>query len=88
MPFQGLILIGQVVPKLWPFIYQPMKGHVAAYAWLRRPVCSRPTMTSRAGYDGDRCLSYRGVRVAMVNGSECHGKQRQGGKLDFNFDYN
>ena len=22
MPFQGLILIGQVVPKLWPFIYQ------------------------------------------------------------------
>ena len=22
VPFQGLILIGQVVPKLWPFIYQ------------------------------------------------------------------
>ena len=22
MPFQGFILIGQVVPKLWPFIYQ------------------------------------------------------------------
>ena len=22
MPFQGLILIGQVLPKLWPFIYQ------------------------------------------------------------------
>ena len=22
MPFQSLILIGQVVPKLWPFIYQ------------------------------------------------------------------
>ena len=21
----------------------------------------------------------------MVNGSECHGKQRQGGKFDFNF---
>ena len=24
----------------------------------------------------------------MVNGSECHGKQRQGGKLDFNLDFN
>jgi len=29
VPFQGLILIGQVVPKLWPFIYQPMTGHGA-----------------------------------------------------------
>ena len=29
VPFQGFILIGQVVPKLWPFIYQPMTGHGA-----------------------------------------------------------
>ena len=36
----------------------------------------------------DRYLSYRGVGVAMVNGSECYGKQRQGGKLDFNVDFN
>ena len=48
VPFQGLILIGQVLPKSWPFIYQPMKGHVAALAWLCRPVRGRPTMTSRA----------------------------------------
>ena len=41
MPFQGLILIGQVLPKLWPFIYQPMKRHVAAWAWLREKL--RPT---------------------------------------------
>ena len=27
---------------------------------------------------------HHGIGVAMVNGSECHGKQRQGGKLDFN----
>ena len=31
---------------------------------------------------------HRGVGVAMVNGSGCHGYQRQGGKLDFNFDFN
>ena len=30
VPFQCLILIWQVLPKLWPFIYQPMTGHVAA----------------------------------------------------------
>ena len=29
VPFQGLILIGQAVPKLRPFIYQPMTGHGA-----------------------------------------------------------
>ena len=34
MPFQGLILIGQVLPKLWPFIYQPMTRHVAAAIYL------------------------------------------------------
>ena len=45
-------------------------------------------VTCCAGYDGDRCLSYRGVGVAIFNGSECHGKQRQGGKLDFNLDFN
>ena len=33
VPFQGLILIGQVLPKLWPFIYQPMTRHVAVWAW-------------------------------------------------------
>ena len=33
-------------------------------------------------------ISYRGVGVAMVNGREFHGKQRQGGKLDFNLDFN
>ena len=30
MPFQGLILIGRVIPKLWPVNYQPMTGSVAA----------------------------------------------------------
>ena len=74
VPFQGLILIGQVLPKLWPFIYQPMKGHIAASAGARP---ADDDVTGRAGYDGDRRLSYRGVGVAMVNGSECHGKQRQ-----------
>ena len=29
VPFQGLILIGQAVPKLQPFICQPMTGHCA-----------------------------------------------------------
>ena len=29
VPFQGLILIGQAVPKLRPFICQPMTGHGA-----------------------------------------------------------
>ena len=45
-------------------------------------------ITGRAGYDGERRLSSRGVGVPMVNGSECHGSQRQGGKLDFNLDFN
>ena len=34
MPFQGLILIGQVVPKLRPFICQPMTGHSAMTSQL------------------------------------------------------
>ena len=29
VPFQGLISIGQAVPKLRPFICQPMTGHGA-----------------------------------------------------------
>ena len=57
---------------------------VAAYAGARP---ADDDVTGRAGYDGERCLSYRGIGVAMVNGSKCHGKQRQGGKLDFNFDF-
>ena len=85
MPFQGLILIGQVVPKLWPFIYHPHTGHVAAEAGARP---ADDDVTCCAGNYGDRCLSYRGVGVAMVNGSECHGEQRQGGKLDFHLDFN
>ena len=69
MPFQGLILIGQVLPKLWPFIYQT----------------NDKTRCCVGMANGERVpFSYRGVGVAMVNGSECHGKQRQGGKLDFN----
>ena len=32
--FQGLILIGQAVPKLRPFIYQPMTGHGAMMSRL------------------------------------------------------
>ena len=34
VPFQGLILIGQAVPKLQPFIYQPMTGHGAITSLL------------------------------------------------------
>ena len=69
MPFQGLIFIGQEVPKLWPFIYQT----------------NDKTRCCVGVADGERApFSSRGVGVAMVNGSECHGKQRQGGKLDFN----
>ncbi len=86
MPFQGLILIGQVLPKLGPFSAQTMTGHGAAAIYL--PTNHR-TRCCVGVADGERApFSYRGVGVAMVNGSECHGKQRQGGKLDFNFDFN
>ena len=89
MPFQCLILIGQVLPKLWPFIYQPMTGHVAAQAWLRRQVHGRPTMTSRAvpvtmgiGALVTVALEWQWSMAANVLAS------RQGGKLDFNLDFN
>ena len=65
VPFQGLILIGQVVPKLWPFIYQPMTGHVAAAIYL--PIQWQDTLLCRRGRwgkgalvtnDRTRCLAF------------------------------